>query len=141
MRLSTVAIGATLRVQDSLAEGASRFYAEITRLKQVIDLAGKQPPLLFLLDEVLAGTNSHDRLQGAEALIRALVSKGAIGVVTTHDLALARAADDLKPRARNAHFADDVVNGQLSFDYTLREGVVTRSNAIALMRAVGLPLD
>jgi DNA mismatch repair ATPase MutS len=140
MRLSPLAIGATLRIQDSLQGGASRFYAEITRLKQLLDLAGGSPPLFFLLDEVLAGTNSHDRLQGAEALIRALVDRNAIGLVTTHDLALAQVADALAPRASNAHFEDRLEGGKMIFDYRLRPGVVTRSNALELMRAVGLPL-
>jgi hypothetical protein len=141
MELTPVALGATLRVQDSLQAGTSRFYAEITRLKQLFDLAKGKPPLLFLLDELLAGTNSHDRLVGSEALIRELLQRGAIGLLTTHDLALARVADSLAPAAHNAHFADQVGEAGLSFDYRLREGVVQRSNAIELMRAVGLPVS
>ena len=95
LTLSPLQVGATLRIQDSLAEGASRFYAEITRLKQLVDLSRAEPPLLFLLDEILAGTNSHDRRIGAEAVVRGLVERGAIGLVTTHDLALAEVADAL----------------------------------------------
>jgi hypothetical protein len=140
MIVSPLAIGATLRIQDSLAEGASRFYAEITRLKQLVDLSRGQPPLLFLLDEILAGTNSHDRRIGAEAVVRGLIDHGAIGLVTTHDLALAEVADALSPRARNVHFEDRMVGGKLEFDYRMRQGVVQHSNAIALMRAVGLEL-
>ena len=140
MTVSPLQVGATLRIQDSLAEGASRFYAEITRLKQLVDLAHQQPPLLFLLDEILAGTNSHDRRIGAEAVVRGLVDHGAIGLVTTHDLALAEVADALAPRARNVHFEDRMVDGKLQFDYRMQAGVVQHSNAIALMRAVGLEL-
>jgi hypothetical protein len=138
LSLTPLQVGATLRIQDSLAEGASRFYAEITRLKLLVDLSQKTPPLLFLLDEVLAGTNSHDRRIGAEAVVRGLVERGALGLLTTHDLALAEMAATLAGRARNVHFEDRIVDGKLEFDYRMREGVVQHSNAIALMRAVGL---
>jgi hypothetical protein len=140
MIVSPLQVGATLRIQDSLAEGASRFYAEITRLKQLVDLSRGKPPLLFLLDEILAGTNSHDRRIGAEAVVRGLIDHGAVGLVTTHDLALAEVADALGPRARNVHFEDRMVEGKLEFDYRMRDGVVQHSNAIALMRAVGLEI-
>jgi DNA mismatch repair ATPase MutS len=140
MIVSPLQVGATLRIQDSLAEGASRFYAEITRLKQLVDLSRAAPPLLFLLDEILAGTNSHDRRIGAEAVVRGLLDHGAIGLVTTHDLALAEVADALGARARNVHFEDRMVDGKLEFDYRMRDGVVQHSNAIALMRAVGLEI-
>ncbi len=139
LRLSCVQVGASIRVQDSLLEGASRFWAEIVRLKAILELARRGGrPLLFLLDELLSGTNSHDRRIGAEGLLRSLLEAGAAGVVTTHDLALADIADALGPRARNVHFSDVVVDGELRFDYRLREGRVTGSNALALMRAVGL---
>lgn len=140
MTVSPLQVGATLRIQDSLAEGASRFYAEITRLKQLVDLSRGRPRLLFLLDEILAGTNSHDRRIGAEAVVRGLVDHGAVGLVTTHDLALAEVAEALRPRARNVHFEDRMVDGKLVFDYQMRDGVVQHSNAIALMRAVGLEI-
>jgi hypothetical protein len=138
MKLSPLAIGATLRVQDSLHGGTSRFYAEIQRLRDIMELTEKPLPVLLLLDEILYGTNSHDRTIGAEAVIRGLVEQGAIGFVTTHDLALAKVADALAPRAANAHFEDRLEDGKMIFDYTLRPGVVQRSNALALMRAVGL---
>jgi hypothetical protein len=138
MKLSPLAIGATLRVQDSLLGGTSRFYAEIQRLRDIMELTEKPLPVLLLLDEILYGTNSHDRTIGAEAVIRGLVEKGAIGFVTTHDLALAKVADALAPRAANAHFEDRLEDGKMIFDYMLRPGVVQRSNALALMRAVGL---
>lgn len=141
LRMSRLAIGATLRIQDSLQEGKSRFYAEITRLRQVVDLASGALPLLFLLDEILHGTNSHERKIGAEAIVKGLLEKNAIGLVTTHDLALTQLALDLAPIAANCHFADDWVNGELTFDYRLREGPVQKSNALALMRAVGLKVD
>jgi hypothetical protein len=139
LRLSAVQPGATLRIQDSLQAGKSRFYAEITRLKELSDLAAGPVPLLFLLDEILHGTNSHDRRIGAEAVVRGLVARGALGLVTTHDLALTELAGSDATLA-NAHFEDQVKEGEIAFDYRLRPGVVAHSNALALMRAVGLRL-
>jgi DNA mismatch repair ATPase MutS len=156
LALTPLRTGATLRIQDSLQAGRSRFYAEITRLKELADVAGGDVPLLFLLDEILHGTNSHDRRIGAEAIVRGLVAKGAIGLVTTHDLALTELAEPQRAGATggrepggqaapryegllaNAHFEDQVQDGEIAFDFKLRPGVVGHSNAIALMRAVGL---
>lgn len=141
LTLTPLAIGATLRVQDSIQDGRSRFYAEITRLRQLSDLAAGSPPLLFLLDELLHGTNSHDRLAGGAGVLRALVDRGAIGLVTTHDLALTAIAGELGARAANVHFEDTFDDGAIRFDYRMRPGAVTRSNALALMRAVGLDVS
>jgi hypothetical protein len=141
LRLTPLAIGATLRIQDSLQEGRSRFYAEITRVRALADLAGGPVPLLFLLDELFQGTNSHDRVAGAAGVLRSLIERGAIGLITTHDLALTAVASDLAPRAENVHFDDRFEAGELRFDYRMKPGPVTRSNAIALMRAVGLDVD
>jgi len=138
LRLSPLAIGASIRTQDSLQEGTSRFYAEITRLQQIMEKAAASPPALFLIDEFLHGTNSHDRRIGAEAIVRGLVDRGAIGLVTTHDLALAHIAENLGPRGANVHFEDHLENGRMHFDYKMRPGVVEKSNAIELMRSVGL---
>jgi hypothetical protein len=140
LALTPLALGATIRVQDSLQAGMSRFYAEISRIKQLTEIAAGPRPLLFLLEEVLAGTNSQDRKTGAELLVREFLRRKAIGLVTTHDLALAAAADALGGAASNVHFEDQLVDGKLSFDYILRPGVVTRSNALALMKAIGLPV-
>ncbi len=137
-RLSPFALGACLAVHDSLREGASRFWAEITRLRAVDELSRGSRPVLFLLDELLSGTNSHDRLIGARAVLGRLLERGALGLVTTHDLALASLADELAPRAVSAHFADSVADGTMSFDYRMRPGVVQRGNALALMRSLGL---
>ena len=109
--------------------------AELLRLRQILKLPA---PAFFLLDELLAGTNSHDRAIGASGLVRALLASGAIGITTTHALSLARVADELAPAAINVHFEDRLENGKLIFDYQMRPGVVQRSNALDLMRAVGL---
>ena len=140
LRISILRIGATIRVLDSLQAGTSRFYAEIQRLHDIMQLAKGPPPVLFLLDEILHGTYSHDRAIGAEAVLRGLIARGAIGLVTTHDLALTKVADALAPRAANAHFEDQLDRGKMIFDYRLRAGVVQKSNALELMRAVGLEL-
>ena len=140
MALSPLAVGASIRVVDSLQGGISRFYAEILRLRQILDLTGGKLPVLFLIDEVLSGTNSHDRRIGAEAIVRGLVERGAAGFITTHDLALAEIAAVLGERAANVHFEDRIEDGQIIFDYIMRPGVVRKSNAIELMRSVGLEI-
>jgi hypothetical protein len=138
LRVSPLRIGATLRIQDSLQEGRSRFFAEITRVRRLADVASGPTPLLFLLDELFHGTNSHDRLVGATGVLRSLLDRGAIGLITTHDLALTQIAAGVGPRAANAHFEDTFEAGEIRFDYKMKPGPVTRSNALALMRAVGL---
>ena len=141
LRLSPVAIGGTLRVQDSLLAGRSRFYAEILRVKHLVEIAQGSVPLLFLMDELFHGTNSHDRVEGAHRVLEFLVNLGAVGIVTTHDLALAAIGERLGSRADNVHFEDELVNGALSFDYRLRPGNATHGNALALMHAVGLEVQ
>jgi hypothetical protein len=138
LRLSALSVGASISISDSLQGGVSRFYAEILRLRQILDLTGRRPAALFLIDELLNGTNSHDRRIGAAALARELVARGAIGLVTTHDLALAEIADELHQAAANVHFEDSIADGRIHFDYVMRPGVVRKSNAIELMRSVGL---
>jgi hypothetical protein len=138
LRLSPLALGASICILDSLQGGVSRFYAEIRRLKQISELTRGPAAVLFLLDEFLQGTNSQDRRTGAEAMIRSLVNRGAIGLVTTHDLALAQIAEGLGPRVANAHFEDRLEDDKLVFDYRLRPGIVATSNALTLMRSIGL---
>jgi len=193
LRLSPLVVGASIRLADSLQDGESRFYAEILRLRAIVQQAGgrggaeavaadpdaadpevadpdadapdaaapdaagpdadapdaddpgsppgegtQDAPVLFLIDEFLHGTNSHDRRIGAEAIVRGLVERGAIGLVTTHDLALTQIADDLGERGANVHFEDHLEGGKMRFDYRMRSGVVEKSNALELMRSVGL---
>ena len=138
LQLTPLHVGASIRVNDSLEEGTSRFYAEITRIRQIVDLAGGEPPLLFLLDELLQGTNSKDRRVGSEGVMHALVKRGSIGLVSTHDLALTDIGAGLDGALRNVHFQDDLADGRITFDYKLRDGVVTKSNGLELMRSIGL---
>ena len=138
LRISPLHLGASIRIQDNLRAGASLFYAEITRLRQLMEMTNGDVPLLFIIDEILHGTNSHDRRIGSEAVLRGLVERGAIGLVTTHDLALTNIVEELQPRARNVHLEDHLEDGKMTFDYILRDGIVKKSNAIELMRSVGL---
>ena len=138
LRLTPLAVGTRIRTTDSLQEGRSGFYTEILRIRDVFTLAQKDMRLLYLLDELLEGTNSHDRCVGAEGLLRALVAQGAIGIITTHDLALTEIAPSLDGVVRNAHFEDQIERDEMHFDYKLRDGVVAKSNALELMRRMGL---
>jgi DNA mismatch repair ATPase MutS len=138
LEMTPLQVGASIRINDSLREGSSRFYAEIVRLRQIFALSGQSTPLLVLLDELLQGTNSTDRRIGAQGIVRALARNGAIGLVTTHDLALAEIDSRDGVRITNVHFQDEIEDGQMKFDYKLRPGVVIKSNALELMRAIGL---
>ena len=138
LKLSPLQTGASIRVMDSLQDNRSRFFAEITRLRNIVDLLRGATPVLFLLDELLSGTNSHDRRIGAAGLVKGLLRGNTIGLLTTHDLALVEIADDFGLGAANVHFEDRITDGKMEFDYRLRPGIVTHSNALELMRAVGL---
>ena len=138
LKLSSLQVGTAMRISDSLQDGRSLFYSVLRRLKAVVDLAEGDRPLLFLLDEILQGTNSHDRRVGSEGVIKKLIEKGAIGLVTTHDLALTDIVQELDGTAENAHFEDHIEDGEMTFDYQIRPGVVQKSNALELMRMIGL---
>jgi hypothetical protein len=140
LRLSPLALGTSIRTTDSLQEGRSGFYTEILRIREVFELTELKASVLFLFDELLAGTNSTDRRAGAEGVARELILRGAIGIVTTHDLAL---TGILPPASRpgsiaNAHFQERIDDGRMSFDYKLRPGPVEKGNALQLMRMIGL---
>ena len=132
-------VATSMRISDSLEGGISHFYAELQKLKLVIDLARGPKPVLFLLDEILHGTNTRERLIGARAVARELVAAGAIGAISTHDLAIGDLEQELGSRVKNVHFEEQVVDEKMTFDYKLRDGVVQSSNALRLMKIVGLP--
>ncbi len=138
LALTPFTLGATLGIHDSLHDGRSRFYAEVQRLGKLLKMAAGERPLLFLIDEIFHGTNSADRSIGAQALISELVQRGAVGLLTTHDLALAQAAEVAGEQVANVHLRDTVVDGGLVFDYRVHPGILTHTNALHLMRAVGL---
>ncbi len=140
LRVSRLTVAASVCILDSLQGGISHFYAEITRLKLITDLAKGSSPVLYLLDELLSGTNSHDRAIGAEAIVRTLFERGALGLVTTHDLALAEIVNTLGSASTNAHFEDHLKDGKLGFNHRLSPGIVKTSNALQLMRSIGLEI-
>jgi MutS domain V len=133
-------VATSIRVEDSLEQGVSHFYAELRRLKRVIDLAEQSSvgPVLFLLDEILHGTNSRERVIGACAVVRQLTARGALGAVSTHDLGITALERELPGHVQNVHFEEQVEGEKMTFDYLLRPGVVQSSNALRLMRAVGI---
>jgi len=138
LQLSRLQLGTSIRVTDSLQGHVSHFYAEITRLRKILDLTEETTPVLFLLDEILHGTNSHDRKIGALGMIETLLKRGSVGLVTTHDLALTTFPASIAPHIRNVHFQDYLEDGKIHFDYKLRDGIVEKSNALELMRSIGL---
>ncbi len=138
LRLTPLAVGTCLRHTDSLQEHRSGFYTEALRIRRIYDRLNGPLPVLFLFDELLSGTNSKDRRIAAEGVIKTMLARGAIGMVTTHDLALTEIAAIFPGRAKNVHLQDHVEHGKMTFDYKLRDGVITHSNALELMRMIGL---
>jgi hypothetical protein len=145
LRIGPLQVATSMRIDDSLEGGISHFYAELRVLKRILDLSklatqkdGARVAVLFLLDEILHGTNSRERIAGARAVVRELVANGALGAVSTHDLGIAVLERELEGRVQNAHFEEQVVGETMTFDYVLRPGVVQSSNALRLMRAVGI---
>jgi hypothetical protein len=144
MRVGRLIVATSMRVSDSLDEGTSRFYAELKKLKLVLDLARKAKKkeldgtVLFLLDEILHGTNTRERLIGARAILRELLAQGAMGAVSTHDLGLGDLQGEMPDHVKNVHFEEQVTGEVMTFDYKLRTGIVQSSNALRLMKIVGL---
>ncbi|WP_437877552.1 MutS family DNA mismatch repair protein [Sorangium sp. So ce513] len=141
LSLSPVRVRTSMRIKDSLEHGVSHFYAELTRLKRVVDGVNAGERVLFLLDEILHGTNARERQIGARAVVRHLVERGAIGAVSSHDMGLAVLEQETSGRVRNVHFEELVVEDRMTFDYKLKPGVVTSANALRLMKIVGIDLD
>lgn len=139
---SPVRVFTSMRTQDSLEESTSSFYAELKRLQTLIGLTNQTNalPVLYFLDEILKGTNSADRHRGAEALIRQLHQTTASGFVSTHDLELGQLTD-ADAFVRNFHFQSDLNNGELVFDYKLRDGICESFNASQLMQAIGIKIE
>lgn len=143
LRLSRIAVRTSMRISDSLDQGVSHFYAEVRKLKVVLDATKSGLPVFFLLDEVLHGTNSRERQVGARWVLSELIARGAIGAVSTHDMELCRLPDELMASVEQVHFQESVKDGAMTFDYKLRSGPVTAGNALRLMKIVGLdvPLE
>lgn len=142
LRVSAFRLFTCIRVSDSVIEGYSYFYAEVRRLKLLLEaLDGKSPhPLFFLIDEIFKGTNNRERLIGSRSYIRALAGQHGLGLISTHDLELAQLENDL-PGVSNMHFQDQFTDGRLVFDYKLREGTSPTTNALKIMSLAGLPIE
>jgi len=138
LTLGPAVIRTSLRVSDSLDHGVSHFYAEVKKLKSTLDATTARGRLLFLLDEILHGTNSRERQLGARWLLAELLRHGAAGAVSTHDEELCRLPPELMSHVRLVHFRETVENDQMTFDYQLREGPVKAGNALRVMRLAGL---
>jgi hypothetical protein len=139
LRLGLDSVGASLSLNDSLSEGKSKFLAEVERLRAIVDLARSQPGrTLFLIDEILAGTNSLDRRAAAESVLRALVDAHAVGAISTHDLTLTAIADLPGLHGVNVHMASPDEDDPLGFDYKLKPGINQTTNALAIVRMMGL---
>lgn len=131
-----------IKISDSVTEGYSYFYAEVRRLRALLDELeepDQEMPLFFLIDEIFRGTNNRERRIGSEAYIQALVGKHSLGLLSTHDLELVKLAD-LLPQVENYHFKEEVIDGQMTFDYILRHGPCPTTNALKIMQMEGLPI-
>jgi DNA mismatch repair ATPase MutS len=129
----------SMRIKDNLEESTSTFYAELKKLKAIIDVVKSREPVFILLDEILRGTNSADRHTGSKALVRQLLQDQAMAIVATHDLELATLASD-QPGIHNYHFDVQVQGEELYFDYKLKPGICNSLNATILMKKIGIKL-
>jgi hypothetical protein len=141
MIITPVKVISTMRVNDNLEENTSTFYAELKKLKEIIEAVNNHEPVYLLLDEILRGTNSADRHTGSKALIRQLMKENAIGMIATHDLELAKLESDYTGHLRNYHFDVQVKNEELYFDYKIKDGVCRSMNASLLMKKIGIEID
>ncbi|HRP18347.1 MAG TPA: DNA mismatch repair protein MutS, partial [Ginsengibacter sp.] len=140
-QVSDVAIISSMRIEDNLQESTSTFYAELKKLKAIIDRVNQGERVFILLDEILRGTNSTDRHTGSKALIRQLIEKQSVAIIATHDLELAAMKDTYREHIDNYHFDVQVNGEELYFDYKLKEGICKSMNASILMKKIGIELD
>ncbi len=140
LRLRRMRLRASMRVDDSLQQGASYFHAELAKLRGVVEESEAAPPIFFLLDELLRGTNARARHIGARAILAHLLDRGASGLTATHDIALS-ALEEERDHVINAHFTDVMEGDEMLFDYRLRDGVVKTSNALKLLEMAGIDVE
>lgn len=131
-----------IKVSDSVTDGISYFYAEVKRLRQLLDELGSDSstPVFYLIDEIFKGTNNRERLTGSRAYIKFISDKNGVGAVSTHDLELVALENELD-NIKNFHFREEVKDGRMVFDYTLRPGPCPTTNALKVMKSEGLPTD
>ena len=138
MSLPLLRLRASMRVHDSLQRGSSYFHAELAKLSTVLHDCEQQPPVFFLLDELLRGTNAAARSEGARAVLRHLLAAGSMGVVATHDLGIGELKEPFTRATSHVHFTDVMQDGRMVFDYRLRHGPVKSSNALRLLEQLGI---
>ena len=141
MRCSVMNVYSSMQIHDNLEQRISTFYAELKRIKIIVDAAVACEPVLVLLDEIFKGTNSRDRIAGAKTVVKKLCSLSVLGLITTHDLELGVLAKECPRCVSNYHFTDEITGNQIHFDYRLKPGISQTTNAIALMRMVGIDMD
>lgn len=139
-KASPISVVSSMRIADNLEDSTSTFYAELKKLRSIIDKVNRHEHVFILLDEILRGTNSRDRLTGSKALIKQLIRDNAVGVIATHDLELAQLTEDLPGHIHNYYFDVQFHGEELSFDYTLKQGVCTTKNAELLMKQIGIQI-
>ena len=137
MNFSQLEVMTSMRIADNLSEGISTFYAELKRIKGIIEMAKERSEMLFLIDEIFRGTNSVDRLIGAKNILKKLNDLGAIGIITTHDLELCEIANDY-PRIKNYSFSERYTEDEIHFDYKMKNGISTTTNAKYLMKMMDI---
>jgi DNA mismatch repair ATPase MutS len=140
LRLSPMKVMSSMRISDNLEESTSTFYAELKKLKEIIEAVNNNEKIFLLLDEILRGTNSADRHTGSTALIKQLIHKNAAGLLATHDLELAKMSEQYPGNIENYHFDVQVANDELYFDYKLKRGICSSMNASILMKKIGIEL-
>jgi hypothetical protein len=138
MVVPRVRVRASMRADDSLEAGSSYFHAELSKLKRVIQDAEQAPPVFFLLDELLRGTNARARHVGARSVLVHLLDRAGTGLCATHDVELAALGNQDEKRIENVHFTDVMIDGEMCFDYRLRQGIVRTSNALRLLALAGI---
>jgi len=141
LELPILQVLSSMRTQDDLSKDASGFYAELLRLKMVLEQVQSRDNNYFFIDEILKGTNTDDRHKGSKALIRQLLKSNGAGLISTHDLELAKLEESLDGQLENICFEVDVIDDKLSFDYTVKKGVSKSFNASKLMESIGIEID
>jgi DNA mismatch repair ATPase MutS len=141
LRLGVCSVRTSMRVKDSLEEGVSHFYAELGRLKSVVSAVNDGERVLFLLDEVLHGTNSRERIIGAKAVVKHLLERGAFGAVSSHDLGLVDLEAESDGHVTNVHLEESVEGEKMTFDYKVKPGPVATQNALRLMKLIGIDVE
>lgn len=140
LTVANMRIMSSMRIADNLEENTSTFYAELRKLKSIIEQVNRHEPVFLLLDEILRGTNSQDRQAGSKALLQQLCRESACGILATHDITLTQLSDQYPDAISNYHFDASVNGEELYFDYTLKPGICTSMNASILMKKIGIDL-